>query len=257
MDEYFNSELNKLIQNHKEFMKSQKYQQEIKYFERLISDFALAVRGISLYSSRYYNLYENSLVIRHVDELLESAIACEMLVENGMINPARRDLRYMLESTVKYLVVDQNIKDASYDEKIKYFDDNIPKSSISCVNEIEIISLKVDDNKKFIDSVNDVYKKLCKYIHPSKHNIDELIKREKKGAYLGLETDVEIRSLNNLVFKVFELIICCYFTVLGFSLSGDIFIYALDGKTDWKFNKSKYIKIISHSYDYKIEKQNR
>lgn len=245
------------ITKHKDLMKTQKYQQEIKFFSKLINDFIDAVRTCWIYSSRDYNLFENSMLLNHTDEFLESAVSCEILVNNGALHAARRELRYLLETSVKYLVVDQNSPQLCYKDKIKYFHENIPRSSISCIENIWITGLNKIDTKEFINSANDVYKKLSKYVHPSKQQIEEIIERQNRSAFLGFETEIDIKRISGLAYKVLEFVIAIYLTCLGFSSTGDIFINYLDAKDDWKFHKSKYIKKISESYNYKLERKQK
>ncbi|KEI94405.1 hypothetical protein N496_19935 (plasmid) [Clostridium botulinum A2B3 87] len=241
--------------NHKILMESQKYQQEIKYFYKLINDFIGVIYVCRMYSTRDWDSSENSLLLKHADEFFESAISCSILIEHGAINPVRRELRYMLETSIKYLIVDQGCPNLSYKDKIEYLDEHIPRSSIDCIKDIKIIGLDSLDIKDFIDNTNDVYKKLCKYVHPSKNQINEFIGRYKRGSYIGFESEVDIKQINNLVYKVFELVISFYITSLGFTFAKDIFIHYLDEKKNWKFHKSKYIKKISNAYDYKLERK--
>lgn len=243
--------IDKKKENHGYLMKSQKYQQEIKYFNKLINDFIEVIRICRFYSFRD----ENSLLLRQTDEFLESAISCSVLVEQGVINPVCRELRYILETSMKYLIVDQSSPSLNYKDKVKYLDECIPKSSIDCIKNINIIGLDSLDIKDFINNANDVYKKLCQYVHPSKNQINELIGRRNRGSHIGFESEIEIKHINNLVYKVLELTLVAYITSLGFSSAGDIFIYFLDEMKYWKFHKSKYVKKISKIYDYKHERK--
>ncbi|WP_346964275.1 hypothetical protein [Clostridium perfringens] len=258
MESFFDNEsFEDEIKKHKELMASQKYQQEKKYFDKLIDDFLKVITVSKIYSSRDWKLYQNSLLINNADQFIESAISIAILVREGAINPTYRELRYMLETAVKYLIVDQKKTDLNYENKIKYFTEKIPRSSINCVENIKIIGLDTLDTKEFINNIKDVYKKLSKYTHPSKTQIDVKADREKRGAYLGLESEKDLKSINNFVNKVFEFIIAIYITNLGLALAGDIFTCVLDTEKGWKFYKSKYIKKISNIYNYKLERKSK
>lgn len=258
MDDFFdNSKFEHEREEHKRIIESQEYQQEIKFFNKILDDFILATTVISIYSSRCLEIWENSLLIRGFDGFLESAVATSLMIEQGAINPAKRELRYVLETSIKYLVVDQKIPYASYDEKVIYLNEKIPKASISPVDDILVLGLSNDELKEFKDDVNDLYKKLCKYVHPSKYQIDEYSKRCSRGAYIGFETGKEINEFNRLIFRIYEIIIITAFTSLGFSMTGDLFINVFDEKESWKFNKGKYVNKISHAYDYKVERKKK
>ncbi|ADL51385.1 hypothetical protein [Clostridium cellulovorans] len=240
---------------HGAFRESEKYQQEIKYFNGIVNDFIDVVRACFFTSTRDINLFNNSLLFNSSDAFLESAISCGMLVNEGAINPVYRELRYMLEVALKYTIVDQVCYQLNYEERIDYFNKKIPKSSIDCIDDLQLIGLEKSSIKDFINSSRDVYKKLCVYVHPSKTQINDWIKREKKCAYLGFESENEIKRISKSTYNVLEIIITCYLNCLGVSSLGDVFIYYLDEKKKWKFHKSKYIKQMSQYYDYKFERK--
>ncbi len=248
-------DIEEMMLKHKELRESQKYKQEIKYFDKLVNDFIDLLRICRFYSTRDFDFSKNSLLFNHTDEILESTCSYFLLIENGIINPVIREFRYILETSLKYLTVDQTCKTLNYKDKIEYFNKNIPKSSISCVEDIDVICISSLELKDFINYVNDIYKKLCKIVHPSKEQIKAYNNRLNRGEYLGFETEIEIKRINGLAYKVFEIIIVFYLTNLGVASTGDIFIHYLDDRQDWKFHKSEYIKKISGFYNYKFERQ--
>lgn len=206
-------------------------------------------------SIRDIELLNNSLLLNSCDAFFESAISCKMLVNEGVINPVYRELRYMLETALKYSIVDQVCYKLNYEERIIYFNQKVPKSSIDCIDDLNIIGLSEVNIKDFINSSKDVYKKLCVYVHPSKTQINDWIKRGRNGSYLGFESENEIKCISKLIYNVFEIIIACYLNCLGVSSLGDVFIYYLDDKKKWKFHKSRYIKQMCQFYDYKLERR--
>lgn len=248
--------MNKVLE-HKEFMESQKYQQELKHFTKLVKEFVNIIRTCSLYSTRAFEYSKNSLLLTHTDEIIESAVSYLILIDAGVINPIIRELRYILETSLKYLVVDQKCSDKSYTDKIEYLNNNIPRSSIDCIEDVDIICLDNSDKKKFYGEVKDIYKKICKFIHPSKEQIRVYDDRVKRGAYLGFETEKELKKINSLAYKVFEYIIVLHLTSLGVGLAGDMFIYYFDEEKNCKFNKCNYIKKISEFYNYKYERKSK
>ena len=100
-----------------------------------------------------------------------------------------------------------------------------------------------------------MYGRLCAYIHPSKHQIEERITRDEKGVYLGYETAKELRQITREVFRLCDIVLVFVFHGLGLGLAGDVFVYALDDHRDWKFHRGKYVRILSKYFDYKFERQ--
>ena len=105
------------------------YQSELKFIERMTSDIFILLRLCLMYSGRAGKYSENSLTIRSTDDLAQSVLAAWHLVQQGMINPVKRELRYIIESSVKYLYVDQHAKGmeslAKLTERLAFIDTNV------------------------------------------------------------------------------------------------------------------------------------
>lgn len=114
---------------------SQQYQQEIKALEIISIDFVNTIRTISFYSTRGGNIYTNFLCIRTIDDLIQSAIGIKTMVDNGIHNTVRRELRYLIEMTTKYVLVDYAKMGESFEAKTEYLRDNVPNSSIEVIED--------------------------------------------------------------------------------------------------------------------------
>ena len=80
--------------------------------------------------------------------------------------------------------------------------------------------------------------------------------RAEAGTFSGFEGVADLRRLNRDVSRTLDIVLAVYFHALSLPLSGDIFIQILDDDKSWKFHKGKWCEIISHHYDYKLERQN-
>ena len=97
-------DLEERVKKQDALMASQEYQQEVKYSSRFTWDFLDALRICWFYSSRGGSISENSVVIRSTDDLVQSSLAASVLCQNGMHTPIKRELRYIIESSVKNLI---------------------------------------------------------------------------------------------------------------------------------------------------------
>ena len=61
-----------------------------------------------------------------------------VLIQNGMHNPAAREIRFMIESGVKQLFVDQQKTGEKFEEKLKFLHEEVDRSSISMVSELKL-----------------------------------------------------------------------------------------------------------------------
>lgn len=242
-------------------MASQEYQQEVKYSSRFTWDFLNALRICWFYSSRGGSIYDNSVVIRSTDDLVQSTLAASALLRNGMHTPIKRELRYIIESSVKNLYVDQQMEARkplpSLVERLDFLHDHVDRSSIDVREHLQLAAFDGPTRKQFIDELNDVYRDCCAYVHPSRRQIEERLDLADQGRSSGFETAEELRGIARLMFRIYDMALTLYFHAFGLSMTGDVFINAFDDRPDWKFHKGKYVKLVSAHFDYKAERKSR
>jgi hypothetical protein len=248
------------VKDQQELVASPAYQSELKFINRITNDIIFLLRSCLLYSGRAGKYSEHSLTIRSTDDLAQSVLAAWHLVQQGMINPVKRELRYIIESSVKYLYVDQQTKGAENLAKLTerlYFLDAKVNSSIDVRDQLKLQALHRSDAKQFIDELYDIYRDCCAYIHVSRRQIEERLDLAEKGRGLGFETAEDLRKIGRLMFRVYDVALTLYFHGYDLSMTGDILIEVLDDLPDWKFHKGKYVRVVSAYFDYKHERNMR
>lgn len=238
----------------KDVYNSQHYQQELKLIRDITNDFIYTLNSISLCSTRAGNIYDDFLTIKAIDDILQSVIAILSLVEHGIHNTIKRELRYLIEMMTKYVIVDYVKMGESLTTKTQYLKDSIPNSSIDVIDGYTppLIGVK---NDEFKAEVKDFFYKACVYVHPSKKQIDEQVKNYERGNTIGFESSKMLADMNKLIFRAYDMILVMLFHGFGDSMSGDLFIQLLDDNKKWKFHKSKYVKEYSKNFDYKHERK--
>lgn len=231
----------------KEVLDSPSFVSQQKYLARFTSDFIMALRSISIYSTRAKDMYDNFLTIRAIDDLLQSVVQIQFMVENGIHNPVRRELRYLIEMMTKYLTVDYDQMGKSITIKTQYLADHIPNSSIDVIDRCSL-PFSISQNKELRDEVTDLFKKACAYVHPSKKQIDEQLKNYDEGLYIGFETVKMIEDLNKVIFRVYDILLVMLFHGSGPSMTKDLFEALFNDKKDWKFHKGKYTRELAATF---------
>lgn len=61
---------------------------------------------------------DNSLSLSHIDDYFISAIMIVTILNEGEINPAKREIRYLIDSSMRYLYVDQQLWRGTIKEKL-------------------------------------------------------------------------------------------------------------------------------------------
>jgi hypothetical protein len=245
------------IEAHEKVLASPAYQGEWRFFERMTFDFLQAIQACFLMSRRAPQIYDEMLVFRLTDDLIQSSLATYSLVASGIHNTVAREMRFMIESGVKQLYVDQQRPNESFTEKLRFLHEEVDSSAISMVEHLSLPGLEEASKKEFCDELRDVYYKQCAYIHPSRKQFEEMVARAKAGKPIGFESSTELRNISSLVFRVFDMLLAIHFHGLGLGLAGDVLVQCFDPDEKWKFHKGKYTKRLSSYFDYKAERSGR
>ena len=243
-----------LVRQHETTRQSKEFQDQVKYLRRITRDFLKTTQICWFAATRYEPFVDNSLVFRSIDDLNQSVVALQTLIEEGMLTPAHREMRYILESSVKNLFVDQKTPTRNFEDKVMFLHEQVPRSSISVVNDLYVpFELKT----AFIADIKGIYSRACAYVHPSKMQVDERVSLASIDVYIGFERLRDLERINKELFRLYEATLILVFSVLDRSSLGDIFIQWLDDDQNWRFHKGKYIKAVSSIFDYKMERKER
>jgi hypothetical protein len=230
------AEYNAKVKAQKELIASPAYQSELKFISRITNDIILLLSMCLSYSGRAGEYSENSLVVRSTDDLAQSVLAAWHLVQQGLINPVKRELRYIIESSVKYLYVDQQTEGGKtipkLTKRLDFLDANV-NSSIDVREQLKLNALHPSDAKQFIDELYDIYRDCCAYVHVSRRQIEERLKLIEKGRSYGFETAEELRKIGRLMFRVYDVALTLYFHGYDLSMTGDLFIEFLDERPEY------------------------
>lgn len=220
---------------------TQTYQHELKYNRDITTDFVNAIRYISIYSTRAKHIYDNFLCIHATDDMLQSAIAIQMLATNGIHNTIKRELRYLIEMITKYVLVDYAKMGQDLSIKLQYLQDEVPNASIDVIQDYAT-PFPEPMATQFRTEVKDFFYKSCAYVHPSKKQLDEQLNNYQRGNTIGFETAKMFTDLNRLIFRAYDMILAMCLHSFGPSMSKDLFEQLFDDDPKWKFHKGKYVK---------------
>jgi hypothetical protein len=243
------------IAAHDELRAGKRYTDARLHLARLVQDFATALRVSSLAFTRYPHSV-NWLLQNSIDDLLESAIALPALLDVGAVNVARRELRYMVEASVKYVFVDQRLpSEALLDERLRYLGDNskVPRSSVTPIDELKLWML--EDDRVFRGAVKQSFGALSGYVHPSERALDERFARAERGESSGFEGPGVVEAFNRLASQTLDVVLVLVFQGIGPTFTGDVFIQLLDDRADWKFHRTRFSSEVARSFEYKVERR--
>lgn len=245
-----------LIAAHNELMAKEPFVSQSKRLERLTVGVIFALKAVWLMSRRT-SLYDKFLTFRFFDDTIQSVIAIWSLGKEGQLSPAKREMRYLLESSTKHVYIDLTLMGRPIEDKLKFLEDEIPSSRVSFVDKLKLYQYSDSENKLFMDSVRSTYGSLCRYVHRTHEQIEEALRLFERGVFHGFETADEIEAFCRQLAQLYDLILVMHFNALGMSLTGDVFTTVLDDLKNWPFHKTKFVKLLSSYLDYKDERHAR
>lgn len=242
------------IEEHRALRESEPFVAQVKFLDRLVLDYVEGLRLCWTMATRSTELVTNSLVLRHIDESLQSVVAVRAMLVEGLLTAARREQRFMLEALVKYLYADQSLPLASFESRCAFLRDEVDRSSIDAVDHLRLHALEKADAQLFKSEVQATFRELCAYVHPSVRQIDERVRRDAIGEHVGFESVKTLESQTKELRRVLDQLLVIVFHGLGLGLAGDVFTVSLDGNPAWKFHRTKFVSRVSKHFDYKVER---
>jgi hypothetical protein len=198
------------------------------------------------------------MLMRSTDDFIESGVCVRRVVEEGARNPARRELRYLIELAIKALFVDQSMPQSSFEHRLIFFDRKVNANAITPeVNQLILDLVQGEERQNIVSDLKAAYARVCKYVHPSVNQIGERVELAKQGITIGYDNAAELKAFNDEVFEVFALVLVLIFHGLGPSTCGDIFEGLFSNWQDWAYHSHRHVVKIDESYDYKAERQGR
>lgn len=240
---------------HAKLRESKEYQDELKYLYRTRDSFVTTFAAVTLYSSRSPCLNGKSLLFGDASDILESALSYPPMVEEGILNAPRRELRYVLETVCTHFYVDQNNFNRPLTGKIAFLESLGRQPKIELLAQLKFAAFDDTTKASFVNDVSQLYSYLCGYVHPSVQQFEERARRGAGGRPSGFEGVEDLKRLNRDIFRTLDIVLAIYFHALSMSLTGDIFIQVLDDLKTWNFHKGRWCTAVSRTFDYKLERK--
>jgi hypothetical protein len=198
---------------------------------------------------------EQNFFLRMIDDITQSVISIEIIAKQGIVNTCRRELRYLIELSIKSCLIVNNTTKQIFEEQIDEYEKLLNSSNINPINSLSFGYLKPDYEDEFKTEVKRLYGYLCKYSHSSSHQILERLARAEMGRTIGFEGLQELKELNNDIERVFAVVLVMIFHSVAQYVIGDFMVEPNGETVSWYFSKSRYINIIDQQFDYKHERQ--
>ena len=242
---------------HEQLRESEAYKEELQFLRKTTLDFTNTLRLCQFAASRWVDFHEKYLLPQHFDDLAEAALTAQLAIENGALNPARRELRYMLEVAVNIAYVDEEMSKASLLERRDFYKSKqVKKINVDQVSKLPFRLLE-EHKESFAQYTKKAWVRSSNYVHLTKRQMDQKLELREKGIALGMETVEMLKEVVSEVHEVCSIVSIIIFETIGPSFTGDIFVDNLDSHDHWTLHANGYIALVDSYFDYKHERKDR
>jgi hypothetical protein len=205
-------------------------------------------------SARDPEFYKTHLLSVLFQDYLEGWIGTQTLVKEGMLRPARREARFILEMSVKMAFIQQSASDLSLHEKLDRYEEMLNSPSISKMRSVRLPLLSGGSHADFFEECGRLYGESSKYVHLSAAQIQDRMQQLDKGRTVGFESADDINELNSFLERTYANAIVLIMHSIADWVVGDWLVDRNAIVSGWYFLKSKYIADIDRQFDYKQER---
>jgi hypothetical protein len=195
------------------------------------------------------------LLFRFAPNIVESTLSITLNAKEGLQNAARRELRFLLEASVKLSSRDFHPEAKSFEERMAGLDDRDQRFDDYVASLVYLEGFEKPEEAN--GAILSLYSELSRYVHATAPQFESAMARVRRDEGAGMETVATLNRFNKLAFQVYDLVLVRLFQGLGLSMAGDIFTGILDEQQKWRFHKGKFVGRLSKCFDYKHERRAR
>ena len=198
---------------------------------------------------------EHSLSLRAVDDVAQSALAVHRLARDGIPNPLRRELRDMLEASIRRLYADQRHSGQPYAQRARFLHEELGGDSLSYLHGLNLAAFQDGVRRSFVAQVHATHRALAPVPPPPGQESGRRLERLEAGENPGFNPGMSAEALTRQVFAVSETVLVLTLHALGLRLAGEVFVSYLDLQPEWVFHRSAYLDRFSEYFDYRPERR--
>jgi hypothetical protein len=222
---------------------------------QIVHDYLAALRFIVGNASRVPDFGTTHLLSYLSQDLIESAASIIFLARSGSLSVPKRELRFIIEASIKLCYIQQMEDRLPITDKLKQFDKTLRSANISIKNDLKLWMLPVSVKDAFDEELGQLYGKTSSYVHLTPSQIAQRIAAVDAGRTIGYENAADIDDLNTLIARGFTASLVLLFHSVGEFVAGD-FLVDSDGSTIISyFVGSRFIAEMDSYFDYKAERQ--
>jgi hypothetical protein len=206
------------IDAHTALRESEGFKSAIARVDRLIADYGIAINAIDFAATRHPPFFETLMTLRLKQQFVESMVATAQAIKEGHHNPARRELRFLLEASIKTLWLDSGcppiglpdqdsakFRAANVDAKVASLDDLGRERFGEVIGSLKFKLMDEAGASAYRQVANSLYTSLSTHVHISSRVIARDLKAFDRDRYFGFETIGDVNKIVDLMRQVLDL----------------------------------------------------
>lgn len=244
------------------------YRAAIGQIDRYILDYGLGVNAIELMATRNPPYFDELISLRIKPHYVQSMIAASWMIKEGLHDPAKREMRFLIEASVKALWLDQGSPSLREDrdsevtapprtvrEKAAALDALGRERFEKVVDSLQFGMLGDVASDQYRQRAKSLYSQLSTTTHISSRNVERDLTNFDKDKHFAFETVADVNSIAQLLRQVLDLALASHFEAFDRGLVGDLFEpHFVPG---WSFLKMPLVAAVDRYFDYKHERRVR
>lgn len=222
----------------------------------IVRSYLSAVTFIIRDTSRDPHYFDRHLLSYLSQDIAESAVSVAALASEGMLRVAKRELRYLIEASIKICFVQQESYSSTIEDKLSKFSKELASQRVSIKSNLDLELLPDALRDQFVDEAGRLYGFASNYVHLSPQQILDSIERAEAGATAGKERSADVETFNGFAERSMAVSLVLLFHSVPSWVAGDWFV-DVGGSNVWHFSASRFIAGIDSYFDYKDERKSR
>jgi hypothetical protein len=228
---------------------------QLKKTDLIIRSYMAGVHFLIQDTARDPTYVDNHLLSYLAQDIVQSSISIVMLAMEALNSVAKRELRFLIESSIKICFVQQKSYKSSVQEKLKKFNRELGSQRVSIKQSLNLQMLPEDRRVEFSEETGRLYGLTSDYVHLSPLQIRDRITAVEAGRTAGKESPAEIEALNDLISRSLACSLVLLFHSVPEYVAGDWLVSSDGTTTNWYFMESRFFAAMDSYFDYKAERQ--
>lgn len=234
---------------------SHEAEEKIRRTDEICRAYLFGLRFIIADTARSPTYFDNHLLSYASQDFLQTIVSLPILVKEGIHNVCRRELRFLLEMSIKLCRVQQEQENSKIATKLATLKDILDTTNISIQRQVKFDLLPEGIHAELRAEVGRFYGETSQYVHLTSGQILERIGMVDAGRTSGMESPEDIEALNLMIARGLSLSLVFLLHAVPRYVVGDLLVQSDGDSLDWFFAGSKYIAAMDEEFDYKHERK--